>query len=94
MLTTEGIKYIRNFIGESTVRVGFYNYMSKQEINNIERGLINNPRARKILTDYLINKFNSIDISENEIAVRGKLALAGYNCGTEKSKKVIDMLEG
>lgn len=94
MLTEKGIKYVRNFIGETCEEVGFQLYITKQAINNVERGISNSPHVRKILTDHLMTKFNELDISDDEIKLRGKLALAGYNCGTEKSKALIKMLEG
>lgn len=88
MLTGKGIKYIRCFIGETAAEVGFYNYMTRQTINNIESERNDSLISRKLLTDYLIEKFNKV---EDSIDLRGRMASAGYRCDDEHFKKLKEL---
>ena len=82
MLTGKGIRYMRNFIGESAAEVGFHVYVTKQTVSNLELEKVTSPSTVKVITDYLISKFN--DIPEEECNLRGTVALSGYNCGTSE----------
>lgn len=85
MLTAEGIKYVRNFIGEPATRVGFYTYMTRQTVNNIEAGRNDHVMVRKVLTDYLMKRFE--EIGDDDLELRGKMASAGYRCDTKEFKR-------
>ena len=85
MLTGKGIKYVRHFIGEPASKVGFYTYMTRQTINNIESGRSDSAMTRKILTDYLMDRFENVN---DDIELRGKVASAGYRCDTEEFEKL------
>lgn len=85
MLTGKGIKYVRYFIGETAAKVGYHTYLTRQSINNIEAERHDSAFTRKLLTDYLIKRF---DETNDNVEIRGKLASAGYVCDAEKIKRM------
>lgn len=85
MLTGKGIKYVRYFIGETAVKVGYHTYVTRQTVNNVEAERLDTGYTRKLLTDYLMKRF---DETNDHVELRGKLASAGYICDAERIKKM------